>query len=66
VAAKGEERGGCLGGAGVVVELLGEAFGGSVGRKLWKVIKVGKCVGCEGVAEGCANCSEYAKENIFS
>jgi hypothetical protein len=34
VAAKGEERRGCLGGAGVVVELLGEAFGGSIGRKL--------------------------------
>jgi hypothetical protein len=35
-----------------VAELLGEAFGRSAGRKLWEVIKVGKCVGCKGVAGG--------------
>ena len=46
------ERWGCLGGAKGVAERLGEAFGGLAGRKLWEVIKVGKCVGCEGVAGG--------------
>jgi hypothetical protein len=52
VADRAVERWGCLGGAGGVAERLGEAFGGSARRKLWEVIKVGKCVGCEGVAGG--------------
>jgi hypothetical protein len=32
-----------------MAELLGKVFGGSAGRKLWEVLNVGKCVGCEGV-----------------
>ena len=57
---------GCLGGAGGVAELSGKAFYGAAGRKLWGVIKLGKCVGCEEVAEGLASCSESAKGNTFS
>ena len=40
---KGGGRCGCLGGAGGVVKLLREVFGGSTRRKLQGVIKVSKC-----------------------
>jgi hypothetical protein len=40
------------GGAEDVAQRLCEMFGGSAGRKSWEVIKVGKCVGCEGVVGG--------------
>ena len=56
VAGKGGRWWGYLGGAEGVAELLSEAFYGAAGRKLWGVIKLGKCVGCEEVARGLASC----------
>jgi hypothetical protein len=56
VADRGGGWWGCFGGAGGVAELSGKAFCGAAGRKLWGVIKLGKCVGCEEVAGGLTSC----------
>ena len=65
VADRGGERRGCLGSAGGMAELLGKVFGGSAGRKLWEVLNVGKCVGCEGVVRSVLAVYNLQKETYF-